>query len=259
MNSSPSENQIDKPLVRQRFARSLDTYNEAACVQREMAHELLRTLVEATQGRRLYPRIVEAGCGTGILTECMEKALEYEELRLIDIVPECGRFHLKRKKAAFIAGDVENVELPGQNDLFAANAVFQWAEHQQALLNKIKRSLNAGGVLAFTTFGPENLREIGELTGGRLHYATMDEWRNMLQKAGFTILKLYEKRQTMLFETPLDILRHLKATGVTGTGTKTAWNRAKIQEFSRQYQAMHGGGDGRVAVTYHAIFAVAEV
>ena len=72
MNSSPSENQIDKPLVRQRFARSLDTYDEAACVQREMAHELLRTLVEATQGRRLYPRIVEAGCGTGILTECME-------------------------------------------------------------------------------------------------------------------------------------------------------------------------------------------
>ena len=136
MNSSPSENQIDKPLVRQRFARSLDTYDEAACVQREMAHELLRTLVEATQGRRLYPRIVEAGCGTGILTECMEKALEYEELRLIDIVPECGRFHLKRKKAAFIAGDVENVELPGQNDLFAANAVFQWAENQQAQIGR---------------------------------------------------------------------------------------------------------------------------
>ena len=55
---------LDKQRIRQRFARSLDTYADAATVQRTMAHDLLRDLLHVADGQRTFPRIAEAGCGT---------------------------------------------------------------------------------------------------------------------------------------------------------------------------------------------------
>ncbi|MGN0845120.1 MAG: hypothetical protein ACI4QT_07875, partial [Kiritimatiellia bacterium] len=77
---------LDRQRIRQRFARSLETYLQAATIQHDMAEQLLEALLQATGGQLVFPRIVEAGCGTGLLTNLIEQRLSYQQLFLIDLV-----------------------------------------------------------------------------------------------------------------------------------------------------------------------------
>ena len=187
---------IDKQLVQTRFARSVATYHEAAEIQREMAETLLDQLALATGGERRFDRILEAGCGSGMLTDLVESRLEYQKLYLIDLVPEWERFHRGRRAAEFRAADIETMPLPEALSLVIANAVFQWVEDFAALLIRFHAALETGGILAFTTFGPENLREIAALTGSGLSYRALSGLHELLAP-GFDILAAHEELNTL--------------------------------------------------------------
>ena len=171
--------EIDKNAVRKRFGRSLATYNGAAAVQREMAGTLLDLFTSATLERQ-FAEITELGCGAGILTDLIPERFDYARLTLIDLVPECAQFHEHRSNAHFLAGDIEEIDLP-ESGLFLSNAVFQWAADPGRLFGRIAEKLNRGGYLAFTTFGPETLREVSALTGGGLAYRTAKELNVLLE------------------------------------------------------------------------------
>ena len=141
---------IDKQLIQTRFARSVATYHEAAKIQRDMAETLLDQLALATGGERRFDRILEAGCGSGMLTDLVETRLEYRKLYLSDLVPEWERFHRGRRAAEFRAADIETMPLPEHLSLVIANAVFQWVEDLASLLIRFHAALDTGGILAFT-------------------------------------------------------------------------------------------------------------
>lgn len=243
--------------IRQRFARSLDSYGSAAILQAEMARGLLDAL-EAQAGTD-FPRILEAGCGTGVLTDLLEQELSVRELLLVDLVPECARFHRHRANARFLAGDLETLALPRELDLCLANAVFQWLKEPQAFLARLHDALKPGATLAFTTFGPENLREIRRLTGRGLEYPTPEQWREMLAREGYQVLRLAQGLHTLPFPSPLDVLKHLKATGVTATGDGAPpWSRARLQEFQKQYREEFPLPEGQVSLTYHPVLVLAR-
>ena len=60
---------IDKELVAQRFFRSLDTYEDNAIVQREMADTLIMML--SNTGNTSYSNCLEIGAGTGMLSRSL--------------------------------------------------------------------------------------------------------------------------------------------------------------------------------------------
>ncbi len=243
--------------IRQRFARSLDSYGRAAILQAKMARALLDAL--ETQAGTDFPRLLETGCGTGILTNLLEKELAVRELFLVDLVPECERFHRHRPNAHFRAGDLETLELPKELDLCLANAVFQWLRDPQAFLGRLHEALKPGATLAFTTFGPENLREIRQLTGRGLEYPTLEQWREMLVQEGYQTLRLAQGLHTLPFPSPLDVLGHLKATGVTATGDGTPpWSRTSLLDFQKRYQEHFSLPDGQVSLTYHPVLVLAR-
>lgn len=249
---------IDKQCIRLRFARSLDTYAAAATVQREMARRLVEELVAAT-GQRIFPRVAEAGCGTGVLTGLVERHLGYSRLFLFDLVPECARLHQERRHATFVAGDIEQLPLPGQLDLFIANAVFQWMRDLPGLLRRIAAALRPGAILAFTTFGPQNLREIAAITGKGLCYPGIPEWKQLLAAGDFQLLASAGRLQQLFFDSPIDALRHLKDTGVNATANSRPWSRRQLEDFAGQYRQRFGNpGQGSVPLTYHPLSFVAR-
>ena len=248
---------LHKELVRLRFARSLDTYGRAASVQAAMAGSLVQALL--AQGPREFPRVLEAGCGTGGLTDLLERSLRYQELLLVDLVPECERFHLHRPRARFLAGDLESLPLPGDLDLCVANAVFQWLEHPREFLRRLEGAMRPGALLAFTAFGPQNLQEVTALTGRGLAYPTGEEWEGRLRQEGFSPLFRREWLRTLLFPSPREVLRHLKETGVTATGKGEApWSRRRLQEFQEEYRRRFAQGGEAVPLTYHPLLFVAR-
>ena len=183
--------------------------------------------------------------------------LEYRKLYLIDLVPEWERFHRGRRAAEFRAADIETMPLPEHLSLVIANAVFQWVEDLASLLIRFHSALETGGILAFTTFGPENLREIAALTGRGLSYRALAGLHELLTP-GFDIIACHEELITLEFATVRDILRHLKATGVTASGGRSRWTRSTLAAFEADYSARFRSGNRMLPLTYHPITLIAR-
>ena len=82
----------------------------------------------------------------------------------------------------------------------------------------------------------------------------MSQW---LEEAGFRILLLDEEEAVLHFPTPLDVLRHLRMTGVTGT-TGHTWSRGRLANFAHDYTHLFGSAQS-VTLTYHPVYVIAAV
>ena len=156
----------------------------------------------------------------------------------------------------FIAGDAETLSFPGKFDLIASASVFQWIKEPEAFLHKLSGLLVPQGTLLFSTFVPGNLHEIKELTGKGLAYPTSDALAKWLSAADFDLLHQEEETIVLTFNTPLDVLRHLKATGVTATGNGR-WTRGRQESFCKQYPEQFATTDGQVTLTYRPLYILA--
>ena len=100
------------------------------------------------------------------------------------------------------------------------------------------------------------MREIHTLTGHGLEYLSLDNLKVLLSPR-FEILYAEEEIVSLPFGTPLEVLRHLKQTGVTGT-EKRVWTRGRLQSFCDEYIRMCGNDDRSVSLTYHPIYVIAR-
>lgn len=252
---------VDKGLIRERYRRSLPRYDGEAALQRGLARSLVASLRRL--GRTDFPRALEIGCGSGQLTTRIARRLHVRELFANDINEECG----PRLEEAlgpgrdcalrFLGGDIERLEpLPADLDLVASNAVFHWLEEPEALLGRLALALARGGSLAFTTFGPENLLEIGELTGLRLAYRSFDQIREALGN-DYRLLCSSESRVRLRFDSPRRVLEHLRRTGANSLD-RTAWTRGRLRAFEEEYRRRFPAPGGAVSLTYHPLLFVAE-
>ncbi|MFA6716136.1 MAG: malonyl-ACP O-methyltransferase BioC [Victivallales bacterium] len=245
----------DKELIKKRFARSLKTYAEHAYVQKAIAERLLFELSTAAGDK--FERILEIGCGSGIITCQIAKMFEYKRLYLNDLVDECARLASKYPNTEFIGGDIENISpLPSGLDLIISNATFQWLDHLPKVLERLAGILNPEGVLAFSTFGPRNACEINSLTGKTLNYLSVPELKSAVSKH-FTVRCCHENIRELYFEHPLDVLRHLQKTGVTAV-SRQIWTKSDLQNFVSRYIEENKTESG-VSLTYHPIIIVADL
>jgi len=229
-----------------KFDKAEKTYRQNAVVQKDMAAKLSSLIL--SQGKE-YENIFEIGSGTGFLTEELVRKLSFKELILNDIEKNQTGFD----SCKYIQGDILQVELPQNLNLAASNAVFQWIENPDLLLKKIKTALKTEGLLAFTTFGEKNFEQIKDLGMGSLKYYSLGEIENLLKD--WEILYLEQELFTLYFEKPRDILKHIKATGVTRFGGGL-WTKSQLEKFEENYETLFSDNNG-VELTYHPIYCLA--
>lgn len=254
---------IDKSLVGRRFRRSLKTYDRTAVVQKEMADELVARIEEHSPSFRGGGggRVMEIGCGTGLLTRLLVERLRPKTLFVNDLVTDCANLidGMAAKRAgrstAFLPGDIETLTLPPLLDLVAANAVFHWLDDVEALLERTADALIPGGILAFTTFGPRNMEEVSSITGVSLNYLEIDALERILARR-FRVLYRREKKTTLEFGSAREVLRHLRKSGANGLRPGD-WSPRRLRDFEETYAREHSRGGG-VSLTYHPITFVAE-
>ncbi|MEO3297921.1 malonyl-[acyl-carrier protein] O-methyltransferase BioC, partial [Parabacteroides distasonis] len=99
---------------------------------------------------------------------------------------------------------------------------------------------------------PDNLHEIKELTGEGLTYPTAGQLREWLSTY-FRIVHEEEGNIALTFRHPLEVLRHLKYTGVTANAS-CVWTRGKQERFCRDYQERFPSADGGVTLTYRPLY-----
>ena len=239
---------IDKSLVKKRFKKSLKTYDENAIVQKKMAKELISLLP-----KKEYNKIFEIGCATGILTKEIEDKLIFSELYLNDIVEESKKYVQEiYKECNFIAGDIENIDLNKKYNLIISNACLQWCSNIEDTLSKLINALDDGGILAISIFGEDNLKEIKSIFNIGNEISSISSMENFLNTQKIIIKK--EDKIKINFETPMEVLKHLKYTG-TNAIKEIKLTKTKLKDFEQKYKENYTQNN-KVYLTYNPIYII---
>lgn len=209
---------INKRLVAQRFKKANHTYNLSACVQADIA--LL--LVEAIRLRltdRQIDHVLEIGAGTGLLTIPLTEQIEIKSLELWDIATINSSLPgTHRICDAELAIRQEPSE---RYDLIVSASTLQWFNSQTDFIRQAHRTLKNEGLLAFSTFAPGNFSEISQFLPASLHYSSAARLTAILEKSGFCEISIAEQKKTLNFESPIELLRHIRQTGVNALPPST--------------------------------------
>lgn len=122
----------------------------------------------------------------------------------------------------------------------------QWFNSPRRFAERVRRALRPGGTAILSTFGPDNFAELKGLAPRR-RYLSADRWRSILPDA-----VTEEEHIELLFETPADVLRHIKLTGVN------AIRQGSHTEALRLLRNYPRRSDGRCSLTYHPIFIILQ-
>ena len=229
---------IDKEMMAERFAGGRPSYDTAAEAQSFVIREMME--IAGRAGFSSAGRVLEIGCGSGLLSR--QLAERCDNLELWDIAGETPV-----PEATFRRVDAE-IELPSTpsdslDAIFSASTV-QWFNSPARFLAESARVLRRGGILLFSTFLPGNMAEVEQSTGRSLPLLSVDDWRGMIPSE-LALCEAREYEYVMHFDNPIDVFRHLHATGVNSLDRNGSIFRA-IGAYPLQ-------DDGRCSLTYRPV------
>lgn len=241
---------IDKTEIECRFKRSVESYDENAYAQKAIIRRLITLLQKHCPS--VSGKILEVGCGTGLLTTEIRPLYADNELYINDLVAAmCSKATNRCQLSSeyCITGDIEQIELKGKYGLIVSASVFQWLANPARTFERLYSHLTEGGWLVFSTFGKDNYKELKTITGNGLVYHSISEMLAILS-ACFEIEYTEESLYVLNFDDPLKILEHVKKTGVNALRQEPKWTRGKLTAFAREYTDRFMTG-GHYPLTYH--------
>ncbi len=229
------------------FSKASTSYIENASVQKRMAQNLIEILIK-NYGKN-FEDVLEIGSGTGFLTDNIVEHLNCKNIILNDITQ-----NLTRHNFEFIQGDATKKEFNKQFDLIISSSAFQWFENFEDFLSKIKKNLKKNGLLVFSSFSDRNFEQFKKILNTSLNYV---DYHTALNNKGFEILTFEKEIQTLYFNSPKEILKHVKNTGV-GMNNEYKWSKKTLETFESEYIELFKDEKG-VELTYNPVYVVTKV
>lgn len=259
---------LDKRAVRRAFDRAADDYDEAAVLQ----HEVGRRMLERLELLRHRPRaIVDIGTGSGNLTRQLAQRCPDARLTAVDLAPRMlqraragqGLLQRWRGRTAYLCADAEALPLTRQcSDMVFSNLMLQWCNDLDRAFAEMHRILRPGGVLMFSTFGPDTLRELRHCwrtVDGHNHvnaFIDMHDIGDALVRAGFAEPVMDMEYFTLTYPELRKLMLDLKTIGahnVTRGRPRGLTGRTRWQQLRDNYERLRGE-DGLLPATYEVIY-----
>lgn len=272
MNDFDSPYQLDKRLVRESFNRAAPHYDATAVLQHEVADRMLERLDFV----RLAPEmIIDVGSGTGRgargLTERYRQArviaLDLAQAMLLQSRQQLTWLARWRSRQWFVCGDAEQLPLRSQcAQLLFSNLTLQWCTNLDQTFGEFYRVLQPGGLLMFSSFGPDTLRELRQAwraVDDRVHvnaFMDMHDVGDALLRAGFTDPVMDVEHITLTYRDAMQLMREIKAIGahnVTAGRQHGLTGRKKLQALMSAYEQFRR--EGVLPCTYEVVYGHAWV
>ena len=260
---------IDKRRMRRAFNRAAADYDAAAILQREVCARMLERLACI----KLQPaHILDAGSGTGF--GMRQLTAKYPAAQMVALDIATGMLRIARGHSGWwrklfsgaqqmqVCGDIEALPLASNSmEMVWSNLALQWCNDLPSAFRELHRVLKTDGLLMFSTFGPDTLKELRHAFRGVDRYnhlnrfADMHDIGDMLSHSGFADPVMEMECITLTYEDVRGVLYDLKrigaqnATAGRGQGLmgKDAW--ARLTENYEQSRR-----DGRLPATYEVIY-----
>lgn len=259
---------LDKRLVRRSFDRAAESYDAVAVLQREVCERALERLDLV----RVQPRlIVDAGSGTGYGARALAHRYPAASVLHLDLAEgmlrraRSQRSRWQRwfapRRERFVCGDNERMPLRDEAaTLVWSNLAFQWADDLPRTLAECRRVLHPGGLLMFTTFGPDTLKELrrafpaGSGAARVNRFIDMHDIGDMLVGAGFADPVMDMEYVTLTYPTPMALMRELKALGATNATQGRTRGLTGRRQFDRVVASLQARAvEGRVPATFEIV------
>ena len=242
--------QVNPKIVKKQFEKHMDKYNQNAIVQESLAKKMVDALCNIQTS---YDNILELGSGTGLLTQEIVKRLRYKKYFANDLILNSKKYLDKiLPEYSFIQGNAGKIKPPVKMHLIISNAMFQWFKNLEKQTHYLSAFLERDGILAFSIFSPDNFKEIRETCGLTLNYKSIDEIKSALNK-DYKILYAEEYTQVLNFSSPLELLAHMKNTGVNSLSS-THWTFKDVKEFCTKYTDTYPD----IKLTYAPVIIIAQ-
>jgi len=260
---------LDKRQLRRSFERAAATYEGAAVLQREICGRALERLDLV----KLAPAaILDAGSGTGFAAQALARRYPLATVVEFDIAPamlKAARTRLPRwkkwlgrRRELFVCGDNEQLPIrAGTVGLLWSNLAFQWANDLPRVFSECQRVLQPGGLLTFTTFGPDTLKELRQAfagDGGRVHvnrFYDMHDIGDMLVHSGFADPVMDMEQVTLTYADVETLMRELKAIGAHNVAvgrSRGLTGRGAFDDLRRRYDGLRR--NGRLPATFEVVY-----
>ena len=266
---------VNKNAVRRAFDRAASSYDAAAVLQ----HEVCRRMAGRLQLIKIAPRIIlDAGCGTGNAQPLLRERFPQARLVALDIAPAmlraaCARVpwwkQLLKPAVMPVCGDMERLPFAADSvGLIWSNLALQWMSDTPHAFVELHRVLAPGGLLMFSTFGPDTLKEL------RAAYAAVDapavtkhvnrfidlhDVGDMLVQARFGDPVMDMEPFTLTYDTARAVMRDLKAIGATtvteerGQGQGLGLSgKARLAALETAYEPLRR--DGKLPATFEVVY-----
>jgi malonyl-CoA O-methyltransferase len=264
-----NEFEIDKREVRRAFSKAAAHYDASAVLQREVCSRMLERLDYI----KLQPkRILDAGSGTGSGTRQLAQRYPAAQLVALDIA--MGMLHAAGGRSGWwqklfggakhlqLCADVEALPLAAQSvEMVWSNLTVQWCNDLPATFVELNRVIKVDGMVMFSTFGPDTLKELRTAFSGMdgyIHvnrFADMHDIGDMLVAAGFAEPVMDMEYITLTYDDVKAVMQDLRSIGAHNATAGRApgmMGKEKWARIAQNYETLRR--NGKLPATFEVIY-----
>jgi malonyl-CoA O-methyltransferase len=256
-------NLIDKKQARAAFSRAAPHYDEVAVLQKEIG---LR-MIERLELVKMTPlSILDIGAGTGFTTSELVK--RYRKAGVIALDFALPMLQLARKRGSWlrrprcVCGDLDQLPFADHSfDLIYSNATLQWSNDLEHSFGEFLRVLRPGGLLMFSTFGPDTLKELRAAwnavddSSHVSHFPDMHDVGDALVRSRFAEPVMDVDRMTLTYREVEGLMRDLKILGahnVTDQRHRGLTGKGRMAAMRAAYEQFRV--DGLLPASYEVVY-----
>lgn len=250
--------------VTARFSAASATYHKKADVQKIVARKLL-SLVFATLP---IDRILEIGCGTGVLTELLLEHFPTAMIHAMDVskemIAQAQRRLSAHNRVRWFTSDLRTFDAPVSYPLVVSSSSMHWISPIEDGLSRAADLLESGGdvVVALMLDGT-----LGELRAMRLRVAPhkpplgrlpiAEEVLCGLERVGLRVAAMRRETVRKDYVSAEAFLRTIHEQGFTG-GAVSSWKcpltRGELQRLMAEYEAQYSNEGSGVFASYEVFY-----